>query len=157
MNNDILIVNEKILIGKRKAEHEEYEYVKYEITPRKDFNQCYIAIYEIPPKKANYPYHYHKSNTEVFYIISGRGIVKTAKGDRGIQQGDIIVCPPCEDGAHKIINTSESETLKYIDFDTTNSPDILHYPDSDKVGIILHNESSTFFKTSDKVNYYEGE
>ncbi|WP_312368551.1 cupin domain-containing protein [Lachnoclostridium sp.] len=157
MNDEILIINEENLIGKRKAEHQEYEFVKYEVTPRKDFNQCYLAIYEIPPKKANYPYHYHKANTEAFYILSGQGILKTYKGDRNIQQGDIIVCPPCEAGAHKIINTSTSESLKYIDFDTKNSPDIIHYPDSDKVGIILQGESSTFFKNANKTNYYEGE
>ncbi len=157
MNDEILIVNEQSLIGKHKAEHQDYEYVKYEITPRKDFNQCYVAIYEIPPKKANYPYHYHRVNTEAFYILSGQGVLKTKKGDKKIQTGDIIVCPPCEAGAHKIINTSESEPLKYIDFDTSNSPDIIHYPDSDKVGIILQNESATFFKNTDKKNYYEGE
>lgn len=53
MSEEILIVNEKNLIGKHKAENEPYEYVKYEITPRNEFNQCYIAIYEIPPLKSN--------------------------------------------------------------------------------------------------------
>ncbi|MGB8453709.1 MAG: hypothetical protein WCD89_15465 [Anaerocolumna sp.] len=47
--------------------------------------------------------------------------------------------------------------LKYIDFDTTNSPDIISYPDSDKTGIIIHNGSSMFFKNNDKANYYDEE
>ena len=94
--------------------------------------------------KSNYPYHYHAANTEVFYIISGQGILRTPNGNRSIKAGDYIVCPPSENGAHKIINNSSSEILKYIDFDTTNSPDIISYPDSDKTGIIIHNESSMF-------------
>ena len=157
MSDEILIINEKNLVGKHKAENEPYEYVKYEITPRDKLSQCYIAIYEIPPLKSNYPYHYHIANTEAFFIISGQGILKTPKGDRKISSGDIIVCPPSELGAHKIINTSDYEFLKYIDFDTTNSPDVVYYPDSDKTGIIIHNKSNTFFKNINKTNYYEGE
>jgi uncharacterized cupin superfamily protein len=157
MKDEILIINENNLIGKHKMGHEPYEYVKYEVTPRNDFDQCYVAIYEIPPMKANYPYHYHIANTEVFYIISGQGIIRTPKGDKQIKSGDFVACPPLEKGAHKIINTSDSEFLKYIDFDTTNSPDVVYYPDSDKTGIIIHNQSNTFFKDEDKTNYYQDE
>lgn len=157
MRNQILVTNENNLIGKHKAEQEPYEYIKYEITPKEAFSQCYVAIYEIPPMKSNYPYHYHAANTEVFYIISGQGILRTPNGDRNVKAGDCIVCPPTENGAHKLFNNSKSEVLKYIDFDTTNTPDIINYPDSDKTGIIVHNQSSMFFKNSDKVDYYEGE
>jgi uncharacterized cupin superfamily protein len=157
MKDEILIMNENNLIGKHKAEHEPYEYIKYEVTPDSDFSQCYVAVYEIPPMKANYPYHYHITNTEVFYIISGQGILRTPNGDRVIKPGDIIVCPPAENGAHKIINNSQTESLKYIDFDTTNSPDIIKYPDSDKTGIFIHNQSGTFYKNDYNTNYYDGE
>ena len=56
-----------------------------------------------------------------------------------------------------MINTSNVEKLLYIDFDTTNSPDIIHYVNSNKIGIIEHNISSTFFRNTDKVDYYDGE
>lgn len=157
MKDEILIVNENNLTGKHKSEQEPYEYVKYEVTPRGTSDQCYVAIYEIPPMKSNYPYHYHAVNTEVFYIISGQGILRTPNGDKTIKPGDFIVCPPSEKGAHKIINNSDSEVLKYMDFDTANSPDIVSYPDSDKTGIILHNQASVFFRNKDQVGYYEGE
>lgn len=74
-----------------------------------------------------------------------------------IKAGDVIVCPPTENGAHKIINTSETKILKYIDFDTTNSPDIVKYPKSNKTGIIIHDQSNTFFKNNDATSYYDGE
>ena len=89
MRDRILIVNENDLTGKRKAEHEPYEYIKYELTPRSDFNQCHVAIYEIPPMKSNYPYHYHITNTEVFYIIEGQGILRTPDGDKMLKRGDL--------------------------------------------------------------------
>ncbi|MBF4693760.1 cupin domain-containing protein [Fusibacter ferrireducens] len=153
----ILITNKTLLQGKRKAEHELYEYTKYEITKRSEFSQCYIAIYEIPPRKANYPFHFHEVNTEAFYIISGIGVIETLEGEQKIKAGDIIVCPPKKEGAHRIVNTSENECLTYIDFDTTNSPDLVHYPKSDKVGVIVHNQSSTFFRNESQVDYYDGE
>lgn len=156
MANEILIINQNDLMKKHKAEHEPYEYIKYEVTPQKEFSQCYIAVYEIPPLKSNYPYHYHIANTEAFYIICGQGLLKTPQGEREIKSGDFIVCPPSEDGAHKIMNTSDCETLKYIDFDTANSPDVVFYPDSDKMGIMLHN-NPVFFKNNKGTDYYDGE
>lgn len=153
----IVIKNENDIPKKHKNEHPKYEYYKREITKRSDFNQTYIAIYDIPPKKSSYPYHYHTENTEAFYIISGVGMIETIDGNKEIKKGDIIVFPPNKEGGHKITNTSETELLTYIDFDTTNSPDIIHYPNSDKTGVIIHNQSSTFYKNGTEVDYYEGE
>jgi uncharacterized cupin superfamily protein len=154
---EIEITKKELLTPKHKREHTAYEYYKYEVTERKKDSQCYVAIYEIPPQKANYPYHYHLKNEEVFYIIHGTGILETPDGSKPITTGDIIICPPLEKGAHKIINTSETEILTYLDFDTIHSPDIAYYPHSDKVGIILNGESSTFYKSQSNVDYYDGE
>lgn len=157
MGNKILVTNKESLNAKHKNDCEPYEFVKYEVTKRSNFNQCYIALYEIPPKKSNFPFHYHDFNTEAFYIISGSGVLETNEGKVNIKQGDIIVCPPKIEGAHKLTNVSEKENLVYIDFDTTNSPDIIHYPNSDKIGIVVHNEFSTFFKNDANIDYYDGE
>lgn len=156
-NREILITNKELIKSQHKCEHEPYEYNKYEITKRSKGGQCYVAIYEIPPQKSNYPYHYHLKNEEVFYIISGEGVLETPNGNKAISVGDIIVCPPSEQGAHRIINTSLTEMLVYLDFDTINSPEVVFYPNSDKVGIIVHGESSTFYKRNINVDYYEGE
>ena len=74
-----------------------------------------------------------------------------------IKKGDIIVFPCGKVGTHKIKNTSKAQNLLYIDFDTTNSPDIIHYVDSNKIGVIEHGISSTFYKEENQVDYYEGE
>lgn len=156
MKKDILITNKENIELKHKNKKDPYDFNIYQVTNRSDFNQCYVAFYEILPKKYNYPYHYHLENTEVFYIIKGSGVLETSKGNKEIKAGDIIVCPPGEEGAHRIYNSS-SETLNYIDFDTTNSPDVIKYPKSNKTGIIIHNQSSTFYKDGTEVDYYDGE
>lgn len=156
-NREIIITNKSLIEPIHKAVHEPFEYNKYEVTKRDKESKCYVAIYEIPPQKAGYPYHYHLKNEEVFYIISGTGVLETPDGDRTISAGDVIVCPPSSKGAHRIINSSETEKLVYLDCDTVNSPDVVFYPNSGKVGIIIPGESGTFFKTDTDVDYYEGE
>ena len=157
MRKNILFKNINDIKPKTKATHEPYAYTKYVVTPRGEFDQCYVAMYSIPPKKANYPLHAHMNNTEVFYIISGEGIMETVDGPQKITRGDFIVCPPGDQSAHKIINTSETQPLVYIDFDTTHSPDIFHYPNSDTTDIIIHRSENHFFINNSEVDYYEGE
>ncbi|MFZ5353125.1 MAG: cupin domain-containing protein [Bacillota bacterium] len=158
MNNQyIIITNMNEITPTHKCEHEPFEYYKHEVIKRSKENQCYVAIYEIPPQKSNYPYHYHLQNEEVFYIISGSGVLETPDGNKPISAGDIIYCPPNEKGAHRVINTSQTTPLVYLDFDTINNPDVVFYPKSDKVGLIVQCESSTFYKRDSNVDYYEGE
>jgi uncharacterized cupin superfamily protein len=101
--------------------------------------------------------HYHENNTEAFYIISGEGLLLTNKEETPIKSGDVIVCPPGENGVHQIKNTSSKDKLIYIDFDAISSPDVVHYPKTNKVGVIIHNKSADFYMNDSKVDYYEGE
>ena len=157
MNDKIVLTNINSIEGKRKQGLDKYDYTKYEVTKRSDFSQCYICFYELQPLKSAFPKHFHKYNTESFYIISGTGKVETKDEELQVKSGDIIVFPCGEAGTHKITNTSEKDKLVYIDFDTTNSPDIIKYVDSGKIGIIEHNISSSFYREDSQVDYYEGE
>jgi len=157
MQDKIIITRKEQITPTHKAEHEPFEFFKYEATPRAGFDQCYVCFYELPPQKSNYPYHYHTQNTEAFYILSGKGILLAPGGEKRISAGDLILCPPGEQSAHRIANASKTEPLVYLDFDTANSPDILHYPHSGKTGIITRGQKSVFFKENAPVEYYEGE
>jgi uncharacterized cupin superfamily protein len=97
--------------------------------------QCHIAFVEIEPGKSSFDYHYHETDEEAFYIISGEGVVRTPKGDITVRTGDAITFPPGPDGAHSIRNESQTEKLIYIDFDTHNLPEITHFPDTGRVSI----------------------
>ena len=153
---DILITSIDKLQGTHRHEHEPYDYIK-RLVMGGGGNSCQVAFYEIPPHKANYPYHYHTNATEVFYIISGSGTLKTPEGDKPLRAGDVVVCPPYEKGAHKVTNTSETETLVYLDVDTASDTDIAFYPDSGKVGVLAQGHYISFFQKSGEVPYYDGE
>jgi len=156
-NQELRITNIRDIESEHVCEHASYEYVKYEVTERGKGNHGQVTLYEIFPGKANYPYHYHASNEEVFYILDGQGVVDTPQGRRSISAGDFIICPSGEKGAHKITNSSQTEKLVYIDFDTVHSPEVVYYPDSNKVGIYVEGIEPEIFKNEISVDYYEGE
>lgn len=139
-----------------KCDHEGYEYFRRKFVPFGGANNAMVSIYEIPPKKSAYPYHFHHKNEETFYILSGRGILKTPEGERTVTGGELLFFPAGPEGAHKLTNASETEMLVYIDFDVVHDIDIAVYPDSDKIGIWGMGINQIFPKTAN-VDYYDGE
>lgn len=154
--DDILKVRFEDIPSKHKSEHDGYEYYKRELVSKSNDHKCTVSVYEIPPGKSAYPYHYHTQNEEAFYIISGIGILKTPKGDNEIKAGDFLFFPANEKGSHKLTNISEKEMLIYLDFDTQNEIDVAFYPDSGKIGIWGKNINQ-IYKTNQQVTYYDGE
>ena len=137
--------------------HGDFEYFKHWVVPKDSGNAMTVALMEVPPHRAAYPYHYHMNATETFYIICGSGVVRTPDGEREVKPGDVLVFPPNGNGAHRIENRSDAETLVYLDCDTVPTADVIFYPDSDKVGYSAPGKEQTFFKLPQQVNYYEGE
>ena len=137
--------------------HPAYEYNKFEVSPRNGGNQCAVTFYDIEPGKSNYPFHYHSGSEEIFYIISGYGIVETNDGEIPVSSGSVIICPAGEGGAHRITNKSDSEILTYIDIDTIPKTDMCAYPRTDKIGIFTNDGFAKFYKLNSDVKYYEGE
>ena len=144
--SDILVVRINEITGQSKKE----------FVPKETAGQCAVSVYEIPPQKSAYPYHYHTQNAEVFYIISGSGILKTPNSERAVSTGDLLFFPANEKGAYKLTNNSSTEVLVYLDFDTCNSIDIAFYPDSGKIGIWGKN-INRLYKVDENMEYYDGE
>ena len=154
--NKIKVMNINELEATHKDEHKDYEYYKRVFLPREDASQCTVSVYEIPPRKSAYPYHSHSNNEEVFYIISGTGLLKTPEGERNVSAGDLLFFPANQTGAHKLTNTSDTDTLVYIDFDTTNDIDVAFYPDSQKIGV-WGKGINKVYRIDENVDYYKGE
>ncbi len=139
-----------------KCEHESYEYYRRKFIPFGAAKNTVVSVYEIPPHKSAYPYHYHHKNEETFYILSGQGILKTPDGEKRVSQGELLFFPTGPEGAHKLTNTSETENLVYIDFAAVHDVDIAVYPDSDKIGIWGMGINQVF-PQSESTDYYAGE
>ena len=88
--------------------------------------------------------------------MKGNGILKTPTGEKEVFAGDFLFFLANEKGSHKLTNTSETDTLEYLDFETHSDIDVAFYPDSGKVGILGKNINK-FFKISQQVDYYDEE
>ncbi|GAP68060.1 protein containing cupin domain [Bacteroidales bacterium 6E] len=108
--------------------------------------KCRANFVEIEPGNYAYGYHYHEANEEVFYIISGTGVVRTHEGDIHVKAGDAIGFPTGVKGAHVIRNESATEKLVYIDFGTTILPEVVHLPDYNKIMVISQEVNGIYDK-----------
>lgn len=121
----------------------------------------------LPPGKRAFPFHSHRVNEEMFFVLSGEGEVRIGAHTHPIKAGDFISCPPGgPETAHQIINTSATVDLKYIAVSTMESPEIAEYPDSGKFGVLGHFGKDTNGKPTisrfvgrldSAVDYWEGE
>ena len=139
-----------------KCEHEGYEYYRKKFIPFGGAKNSLVIVYEIPPHKSAYPYHFHHKNEETFYILSGEGILRTPDGERKVSAGEFLFFPTGPAGAHKLTNSSDTENLVYIDFDVVHDVDITIYPDSEKIGVWGMGINQVY-PQNEAVDYYDGE
>ena len=133
-----------------------FEYERKEFLSKHDHANMVAGVYTIPPQKAAYPYHYHTRREEVFYIISGQGILRSPEGERTVKAGDLLYFAPTSEGAHQLINSSDSLPLVYLDVDYRPEQDVAVYPDSGKIGV-WGKGIDRVYKLDDNVDYFEGE
>jgi uncharacterized cupin superfamily protein len=90
----------------------------------------------VPPGKTAFPFHCHRVNEEMFFVLQGSGEVRIGAERHPIRAGDVIACPPGgPETAHQIINTGDEE-LRYLAVSTRMYPEIAEYRDSGKFGIL---------------------
>ena len=143
------------LSRKHKTGAEGYEFFRRDLLAVHEA-QSLVRVYELPPGKSAYPYHYHLKNEETFFILKGEGLLRSAEGERTVKAGDLLFFPAGEEGVHKLTNTSETELLVYLDFDVVHDLDVTVYPDSGKIGI-WGKDTNKIYRMNNDVPYYEGE
>lgn len=114
-----------------------------------------------PPGKTVCPFHNHRVNEEMFFILEGEGLLRFGDQEYPLRRHDVIACPPGNrSAAHQIVNTG-SVDLQYLALSTMEEAEIAEYPDSDKVGVFVGAQGKRdlrlLFKTGQNVDYWEGE
>jgi uncharacterized cupin superfamily protein len=123
-------------------------------------------LYVLEPGMRGSPFHSHRVNEEMFYVLAGEGEVRLGAERFPIRTGDVIACPPGgPEMAHQIINSSDAE-LRYLAVSTQQSPEICEYPDSGKYAVMddfkvdAEGNASGFVaiaRPGDGVDYWDGE
>ena len=86
----------------------------------------------LPPGRAAVPFHYHLREDEVFYVLSGRGVLRYGDDLHDIGPGDCISCPAGTKVAHQIANPHD-EDLVYLSIGPRDPHEVCGYPDSGKI------------------------
>jgi uncharacterized cupin superfamily protein len=126
------------------------------IVGAKDLGYSYDIV---PPGGIACPFHSHRAEEEMFFIVKGTGLLRYGEDTRKIRAGDFICCPTGgPDTAHQIINDSK-EPLAYISVSTMMPAEICEYPDSKKIGSFGVGEKRLrhMTETSASVDYWKGE
>ena len=98
----------------------------------KDLGYSYDVV---PPGKRSCPFHSHRAEEEMFFILKGEGLLRYGDETRKVRAGDVICCPVGgPETAHQIVNDSDAD-LAYLSVSTNMPAEICEYPDSKKVGV----------------------
>jgi len=110
----------------------------------------------VPPGKRACPFHSHRGEEEMFFVVKGSGTLRYGHETRGIRAGDVICCPTGgPETAHQIVNDSDDE-LVYLSVSTMMPVEVCEYPDSQKIGAFsggLRHMS----RASENLDYWAGE
>ena len=123
----------------------------------KDLGYSYDVV---PPGKTGCPFHSHRAEEEMFFIVRGTGLLRYGAETRKIRAGDFICCPTGGPAtAHQIINDSQDE-LAYISVSTMMPAEVCEYPDSGKIGAFGGSEPDRvrhLTRPEQALDYWDGE
>lgn len=101
----------------------------------KDLGYSYDVV---PPGKRSCPFHSHRGEEEMFFIVNGTGTLRYGDETRRIRAGDVICCPTGgPETAHQIVNDSDAD-LCYLSVSTMLAAEVCEYPDSKKIGVFAN-------------------
>ena len=115
----------------------------------------------LPPGKAQCPFHSHRNEEEMFFILEGEGELRFGDQRYAIRKHDVIACPTGgPEVAHQIVNTG-STGMRYLSLSNNEALEICEYPDSNKVAVFASDSGTPrlrkLFLSETEVEYYERE
>jgi uncharacterized cupin superfamily protein len=116
---------------------------------------------ELPPGKAQCPFHSHREEEEMFLILEGEGELRFGEQRFKLRPFDVIACPTGgPEVAHQIINTGRT-TMRYLSLSSMSTTEVCEYPDSNKIGVFSGTSQANglrkLFRAEAGVDYYDRE
>lgn len=143
-----------------------YDRRRGEVGSRIGARQLGYNLTAVAPGKSACPFHSHRAEEEMFFILEGSGELRYGDTRHPLRAGDVVACPTGgPDTAHQILNTGNTE-LRYLAVSTMEPIEVCEYPDSGKFGIYEDqpwergSDAEPFrhlARRSDSRDYWEGE
>ena len=87
---------------------------------------------EVEPGCKLWPYHTHYLNEEWVIVLRGEPTLRMPEGERVLKQGDVVCFPRGKEGAHQIINRTDS-TIRVLMLSSMIRGEITEYLDTGKI------------------------
>jgi uncharacterized cupin superfamily protein len=123
-----------------------------------------MSLYRLDPGKRSFPFHQHMANDEAILVTRGSGTLRYGADEIALVEGDYVHLPAASGSAHHMINSSD-DTLEYYCLSSTITPEVVLYPDSNKLGAISllpsadgkERQRMASFLRHERVEYWDGE
>lgn len=91
-----------------------------------------MNVTRLAPGKVSCPFHTHYVDDELFFVLSGSGVLRYGDTVRPVRPGDAISCPAGTGNAHQFANPGD-EDLVFLGIGKNSPNEVVEYPDSGKV------------------------
>ena len=118
----------------RENERDGYRHRSLAIGPRLGAELLGATVYEVPPGERTWPFHWETVSEEWLLVVSGRPTLRTPEGEQELRAGDVVAFPRGPAGGHAVENRAD-ETARVVFLSTKGPLDVVHYPETGKVGI----------------------
>lgn len=95
-------------------------------------NRLGVNLTRVPPGRSGCPFHLHTREDEVFYVLSGTGVLRYGEALYDIRAGSCVSCPAGTGVAHQIANTGDVD-LVFLAIGPNDPNEVCVYPDTGKV------------------------
>ena len=103
------------------------------------------TVYELGP--GNFAvYHFHHGAEELMIVLRGSPTLRTPKGDRVLEVGEVLHFTNGPAGAHGIRNDT-NEAVRYVMVSDHPSPEVVEYPDLGQITV----QGSTGSQTGERL------
>lgn len=86
------------------------------------------TLYELAPGDPGGRLHMHFGAEELFFVLAGRPLLRTAQGKEQLAPGDHVSCPEGRAGLHTFSNPTE-EPVRLLAVSAGSFPDVVAYPE----------------------------
>ena len=112
---------------------------------------------EVEPGNKLWPYHTHHANEEWVIVLRGEPTLRTPDGEQRLEEGDVVCFRRGKDGAHQIINRTDSR-IRVLMLSTMIAPETIEYLDTGKIlAKDAAGDDIVFARPGPTAEYWEGE
>ena len=107
-----------------------------------------VNLLTLPPGAWSSQRHWHASEDELVYVLSGEVVLRTDAGEEILRAGDCAAFPKDDGNGHHLMNRSKAPAV-LLEVGTRAPTEFVRYPDIDliidsKVGAFTHRDGAPY-------------